>query len=173
MANKYNLPYDTKYKVISSNYLSLENGGGTQCDNCNKIITTTVQVEDTEGNSFIVGTDCAITLAGIGVFDEKNIKDTVKRCKKFYTAIKNDSRLLIKESKDSYALFAVVDKSYDGKPIKPFIHVPFIGIAKENLSEKFKHLIRTISWIEETYPELKDCYYLTKWKEENDYKYKW
>lgn len=48
MANKYNLPHDTKYKVISSNYLSLENGGGTQCDNCNKIITTTVQVEDTE-----------------------------------------------------------------------------------------------------------------------------
>ena len=168
MANKYNLPHDTKYKVISSNYLSLENGGGTQCDNCNKIITTTVQVEDTEGNNFIVGADCAITLAGIGVFDEKNIKDTVKRCKKFYTAIKNDSRLLIKESKDSYALFAIVDKSYDGKPIKPFIHIPFIGIAKENLSEKFKHLIRTISWIEETYPELKDCYYLTKWKEEND-----
>ena len=29
MANKYNLPHDTKYKVISSNYLSLENGGST------------------------------------------------------------------------------------------------------------------------------------------------
>ena len=170
MANKYNLPHNTKYKVISSNYLSLLDGGGTHCDNCNKIITTTVQIEDTEGNNFIVGADCAMTLSGIGETDEKKIKNIVKECKKFYTSIKNDNTLLIKESTTSYFLFKIVSKSFgfDGSPIKPFISVPFIGIKKENLSEKYNHLIRTVDWIVKEYPELKENYYITKWQEDDN-----
>lgn len=165
MANKYNLSHETQYKVISSNYLSLENGGGTSCDNCNKIITTTVLIEDTEGKQFTVGQDCALTLADIGKLDENKIKDTVKRCKKFYKELEHN---MILKRKDAYILFRVVTTDYFGKPIKPFIYIPFISIEKKNLSEKFKTDIKDINWIIENYPELEDSYYIKKWKESDN-----
>lgn len=165
MANKYNLSHDTTYKVISSNYLSILDGGGTSCDNCNKLITTTVEIEDASGKQFTVGADCALTLSGIGELDERKIKDVVKRCKKFYTTLKKDDSLLIKESDESYFLFKIVTHGYDGKPIpNPFISVPFIGIEKDKLSEKFKDKIRTKAWIIENYPELINNYYIQKWQ---------
>ena len=164
MANKYNLSHDTQYKVLSSNYLSLENGGGTSCDNCNKIITTTVVVEDTEGNTFVVGADCAMTLAGIGKIYEAIVKETVKRCKKFYKEVKNYNIL---EKKDCYILFEVVKTRFDKRPITPFINVPFISISKENLSDKFKNKIRTIEDIVADCPELENNYYIKQWKDDN------
>ena len=60
------LPLTDKYKVHSFSYVSLIDGGGTCCENCGKLITNMVTVENQNGNKFVVGSDCAETL----IFDK-------------------------------------------------------------------------------------------------------
>lgn len=64
------LPINTTYKILSSYYLSIEEGGGRCCENCGRLITNIAEIESKEGNKYLVGMDCAGTLSGIsGNFD--------------------------------------------------------------------------------------------------------
>lgn len=58
------LPITTTYKILSSKYISAEDGGGC-CDNCGKFITNIAEIESKEGQIYTVGMDCAATLSGI------------------------------------------------------------------------------------------------------------
>lgn len=57
------LPLNTTYTVKGFNYVPLIDGGGSCCDNCGKPISNLVTLQDTTGNRFVVGSDCAETLA--------------------------------------------------------------------------------------------------------------
>ena len=59
-----NLRLDTQYTILSSWYQSLEDGGNT-CQNCDRVISNCVEVQNAEGAKFTVGMDCAATLSGI------------------------------------------------------------------------------------------------------------
>lgn len=66
---QYNLPITTTYTIISSHYVSIEDGGGC-CENCGRIISNIATIESKEGKQYTVGLDCAGTLSGIkGDFD--------------------------------------------------------------------------------------------------------
>lgn len=154
MANQYKLPHNTTYKVLQSNYLSAEDGGGSICDNCGKFITTTVIIENKENKLFVVGADCAITLSGINKSDEENIKRTVKDCKKFYKELKQNSINKVILVENYYNIIRIIDKD------KPFIHHTFIKIHKDNFSIRFNNRIITKDEILKDYPELKNNYYI-------------
>lgn len=157
MAYKFNLPHDTTYKVLGSNYLSLEDGGGESCNNCNKIITTCVLVEDADGNIFTVGSDCAMTLAGINNEDERKINLIVKECKKFYKELKkNPINKVIEKDENTYVVIRVVEPPRGSV----FIHNTFTTINKKNFSEIFNNRIITKDDIIADFPELKDNYYI-------------
>jgi hypothetical protein len=57
-----NLPHNDNYKIISYAYVSLIDGNGTCCDNCGKLISNMVTIENQNGVQYIVGNDCANTL---------------------------------------------------------------------------------------------------------------
>lgn len=61
-----NLPINDTYKIIDSYYTgSLMDGGGTCCNNCNKLITNVAVIENKNGVKYNVGLDCAETLCSI------------------------------------------------------------------------------------------------------------
>lgn len=54
-----------KYTFLSAlNTGGIENG--CTCDNCGRVITNVVTIEDGQKNRYNVGEDCAVTLQGIG-----------------------------------------------------------------------------------------------------------
>ena len=59
-----NLRHDTTYTILSSWYVSLEDGGNS-CQNCGRLIANCAEVQDANGQRFTVGMDCAATLSGI------------------------------------------------------------------------------------------------------------
>jgi hypothetical protein len=56
------LPLSDKYTVHSFKYVSLIDGQGTCCENCGKLISNMVTLENQKGEKFVVGNDCADTL---------------------------------------------------------------------------------------------------------------
>jgi hypothetical protein len=56
------LPLTDTYKVHSFSYVSLIDGQGTCCENCGKLISNMVTLENQKGEKFVVGNDCADTL---------------------------------------------------------------------------------------------------------------
>lgn len=56
------LPLTDIYKVHSFAYVSLIDGQGTCCENCGKLISNMVTLENQHGQKFVVGNDCADTL---------------------------------------------------------------------------------------------------------------
>lgn len=56
------LPLTDTYKVHSFSYVSLIDGQGTCCENCGKLISNIVTLENQRGEKFVVGNDCADTL---------------------------------------------------------------------------------------------------------------
>lgn len=56
------LPLSDIYKVHSFKYVSLVDGQGTCCENCGKLISNMVTLENQKGERFVVGNDCADTL---------------------------------------------------------------------------------------------------------------
>ena len=74
--NRYNLPLDHKYRIIGFDYCgSILDGGGSTCDNCNRIIVNIATVETEEGKRFDVGLDCAETLSLVDCSDFWKIKE--------------------------------------------------------------------------------------------------
>lgn len=50
------LPLNVKYQLISVSYLSIEDGGGCNCDNCGRLITNIAHIKGDD--SYCVGLDC-------------------------------------------------------------------------------------------------------------------
>lgn len=51
-----------QYTIHSYAYVSLLDGGGTCCQNCGRVISNMVTLENQKGEKFVVGNDCASTL---------------------------------------------------------------------------------------------------------------
>ena len=163
MARQFNLSHNTTYKVIKSLYISLENGGGWPCENCGKIITTMVTVENLEGKQNTVGADCAKTLAGIGKIDLCNINQTVSKHKKFYKVLEQNKNAYITTSQDNkdYTIFNLVTKDFMGKLLdKPFISMKFVYIEKEALASSFITRILAKQDLLNQYPILINDYHI-------------
>ena len=74
--NRYNLPIDCKYKVLGFDYCgSILDGGGSTCQNCNRIIVNIATVENEAGKKYDVGLDCAETLSLVDSSDFWKIKE--------------------------------------------------------------------------------------------------
>lgn len=56
------LPLTDTYTVFSFAYVPLMDGIGTCCENCGKLISNMVTLENQKGEKFVVGNDCADTL---------------------------------------------------------------------------------------------------------------
>ena len=56
------LPLTDTYKIHSFAYVPLIDGIGTCCENCGKLISNIVTLENQHGKKFVVGNDCADTL---------------------------------------------------------------------------------------------------------------
>lgn len=71
-----NLPLDGQYKFVSAKYISIIDGGGCSCENCGKLISNMVTIEDANKKQFTVGSDCAETLqslkSDLNYFQNKN-----------------------------------------------------------------------------------------------------
>lgn len=87
----------TTYKIISTFYLSIEDGGGSMCENCGRLITNIATIQDASGKQFSVGMDCAGTLSGIkGDFDFEYVQKA-----RFSTA-KQARALILKRLNEGY-----------------------------------------------------------------------
>lgn len=60
-----NLDLTKQYFFVSAKYISLIDGNGCTCDNCNKLISNIVTIKDNEGKFHNVGSDCADTLQSL------------------------------------------------------------------------------------------------------------
>lgn len=60
-----NLDINETYSFVSASYLSVLDGGGQCCANCNKLITNIITIKDSKDNSYNVGQDCAETLQSL------------------------------------------------------------------------------------------------------------
>lgn len=56
------LPLTDTYTIHSYSYVPLIEGIGTCCENCGKLISNLVTLENQRGEKFVVGSDCAETL---------------------------------------------------------------------------------------------------------------
>ncbi len=63
---RYNLPLNDNYDLIDSYYTgSIEEGGGTACANCGRMITNVAEIKTSKGEILCVGMDCAETLTNL------------------------------------------------------------------------------------------------------------
>ena len=93
--NRYNLPLDHKYKVIGFDYCgSLLDGGGTSCQNCNRLIVNTATVETEEGKKYTIGCDCAETLSLVDCNDFWKLKEQQAKHRKLVKWIKDIKQTL-------------------------------------------------------------------------------
>lgn len=91
-----NLPINDIYNLIDSYYTgAILDGGGTCCENCNKIITNVAVLQNKEGNKYNVGLDCAETLRNLDYFDFNKVKADFNEAK----AIRAKVNKAIKEGK--------------------------------------------------------------------------
>lgn len=122
IARQYNLPHTDKYYIIDQSYLSIENGGGTLCENCNKLITNIVTIKNEDGKSYKIGTDCAKTLSGLNQTELKKAEVKIGIIKKFYKKLQDlakngwDPAVIINETRAHIATFNSI--GFDGKPMK-------------------------------------------------------
>jgi hypothetical protein len=60
-----NLDLSKQYFFVTAKYISILDGGGCTCDNCDKLISNIVTIKDSNDNLFNVGLDCADTLQSL------------------------------------------------------------------------------------------------------------
>jgi hypothetical protein len=161
-AIQYKLSHDTTYTVLNSNYISIMDGGGWCCENCGRLITNMVTIQDINTTkTYIVGSDCAETLNGIGKKEIENIKSSISISKKFYKKLNETNCSIAESNKGSYFLFKIVTKDFMNRNIeRPFISLYFISIPKEKLAPKFKNQILNKTDILNIHPYLINDYNL-------------
>ncbi len=92
--NRYNLPLNHRYTVQGFDYCgSIMDGGGTTCDNCNRVIVNTATVKNEEGKTYTVGLDCAETLSLLDCTDFWKIKEEEARARKISGYIRNIKKI--------------------------------------------------------------------------------
>lgn len=80
------LPHDTTYSLIRTYHTGgLENGVG--CQNCGKVLTNVAEVENAGGQRYLVGLDCAATLATVNPFEFNAAAESFNLGKKVRAAI--------------------------------------------------------------------------------------
>jgi hypothetical protein len=91
---KRNLDLNKKYFFVSKTYISLIDGYGTTCANCNKLIANIATVKDEDNKVFNIGLDCLETLMlnneilkGVDI-DFKEIKKQLQKVKRGLSNIK-------------------------------------------------------------------------------------
>jgi hypothetical protein len=73
---KRNLDLNTKYFLIDKKYISLTDGNGCICANCNKLIANIATVKNEDGDVFNIGFDCLETfLINNSLLDGKSITE--------------------------------------------------------------------------------------------------
>jgi len=110
-----NLDLSKEYFFVSSKYISLIDGNGCTCDNCNKLISNIVTIKDNEGKFYNVGSDCADTLQSLQndynyFLNKDNFNEGKQLRAKFLKAIKNNLIKSLKINED-YLLFERLDGS--------------------------------------------------------------
>lgn len=94
--NRYNLPLDHKYRIVGFDCGgSLLDGGGTVCENCNRLIVNIATVENESGKRYSVGCDCAETLSLVDCNDFWKIKDEVAMHRKFIKWVNDIKKLQV------------------------------------------------------------------------------
>ncbi len=136
MARERHLSHSKIYRIVDYNYLSILDGGGTICQNCGAIITNMVTVACSDGNDYVIGTDCAKTLTSIGEHELKNANMHIGQLKKFYKKladlIKYGYTPRIAENGDRFTLHSYITKDFMGKPFdKPFSKYEDQSIPKD------------------------------------------
>ncbi len=90
--------------------------GGFVCQNCAQAIATSVTIQRNEDNeTFIVGTDCAKTLAGVDKLTVKKIENIVRTDSKKLREFKGGNYFFI-ESEKSVAVLRYCTKNFHGEP---------------------------------------------------------
>jgi len=101
-----NLSLNVKYVLIDKKYIPLENGFGTCCDNCGKLIANIATVRNEPGNVYNIGFDCLETfllnnnlLDGFDVNEYENVKKWISQiirvAKKLKETISNNPNINI------------------------------------------------------------------------------
>ena len=115
------------------------------CDNCGRRIRYIVTLKDSNGKSYIVGTECAKTLSDANISGFYSMLEHESLLKKVATAknlIKNGSKVKIFLSSSLKYAF-IVGLSAKGKPTKVLIEKtfdPFLGIELIFVSNFLKEL---------------------------------
>lgn len=142
MAIQRSLNLLSNYSITGSTYISLIDGSGCTCDNCNKLIANLVFIIDENGKNYTVGLDCAKTLTNLNKSDlekhETNIKKINRFHKKFNDLVQYGWEVAIFNGR----LFTVSRETYDKKP---FFSLRFESqsINVENLSKTAKNYLTT------------------------------
>lgn len=134
------LPLNDTYKIHSFKYVSLIDGQGTCCDNCGKLISNMVTLENQNGQQFIVGNDCANTLTkDVKMFFEvepafnegKSLRAKILK----YLKNKTIAKVYIYVSKDNKQ-FIVLQNENGASSMKqivyPEITIPYINALLTN-----------------------------------------
>jgi hypothetical protein len=159
MAIQRNLDLSKNYSITGSTYISLIDGSGCTCDNCNKLIANMVFIVDENGKNYTVGLDCAKTLTSLNKTElekhESNIKAINRFHKKFNELIQYGWEVVIFNGK----LFTVGRKTYNEKP---FFSLRYEGqkINPENLSNKAKQFLTTKDDFVKANPDFENNSYL-------------
>jgi hypothetical protein len=90
----------TTYTILGSWYSSLEDNPQT-CANCGRVICNIAEVQDADGNKFMVGMDCAETL--VGVKDSFDFSHIHKAC---FAQAKQARAKLLKAKKEGATNFS-------------------------------------------------------------------
>jgi hypothetical protein len=152
-----NLPIDSNYTIISSNYIPIIDSFGLCCDNCNKLIANLITIKDDAGQLFTVGLDCAKTLSSINANDLKTHEVEIK---KISSAVKKISDL-IKYGNEIVILCNRVFKvyrTYDSKPLYGLC-LQF-SVNTEKMPDRIKHYVKTKEQFLLENPQFKGNYFL-------------
>ncbi|MCB0448428.1 MAG: hypothetical protein KDD03_13155 [Gelidibacter sp.] len=90
-----NLPLNVRYTLIGKNYISLIDGGGTCCANCNKLIANIATVRNEAGKDFNIGLDCLETfLLNNNLLDGKSKEEFLHFKKHLPAYIRNAKKIV-------------------------------------------------------------------------------
>ena len=95
-----NLSLNVKYVLIDKKYIPLENGFGTCCDNCGKLIANIATVRNEPGNVYNIGFDCLETilinnslLSKHDVAEYEKVKKMIPKVLRFAKSLKETIQL--------------------------------------------------------------------------------
>jgi hypothetical protein len=120
MAIQRKLDLTKQYSITGSTYISVIDGGGTCCDNCNKLIANMVYIVDNDHKNYIVGLDCAKTLTSLNQNDLKKHETNIKSINRFHKKLNDLIKYGWEVAIFNGRLHTISRESYDKKPFFSF-----------------------------------------------------